>query len=101
MANFATTIMILAEIRVKTSSIIVFGECLDGALVLFGVASSNYVVRMSYIFFVLVDNKGISTLIFFYETRFDPFKTDKILEPFFVSWIDQPWRLQPSSKPIQ
>ena len=43
MANFATTIMILAETMVKTSSIVVFGECLDGALVLFALATSNYV----------------------------------------------------------
>ena len=44
MANVGTTIMILVEFMVKTSSIVVLGECLDGALVLFGLATSNYVV---------------------------------------------------------
>ena len=47
MANVATIIMILVEIMVKTSPIVVFGECLDGALVLFGLATSNYVVHTS------------------------------------------------------
>ena len=41
MANVATTIMILVEFMVKTSSIVVLGE----ALLLFGLATSNYVVR--------------------------------------------------------
>ena len=44
MANVATIIMILVEIMVKMSSIVVSGECLDGALVLFALATSNYVV---------------------------------------------------------
>ena len=44
MANIATTIMILVEIMVKTSPIVVVCEYLDDALVLFGLATSNYVV---------------------------------------------------------
>ena len=48
MANIPTTIMILVEIMVKTSSIVVFGECLDGALVLFGVAT-YFQLRSTYV----------------------------------------------------
>ena len=48
MANVATTIMILVEIIVKTSSIVVFGECLGVVvMVLFALATSNDVVDTS------------------------------------------------------
>ena len=100
MANVATTIMILVEIMVKTSPIVVVCECLDGALVLFGLATSNYVVLRLRFFSWWVITKELLQLKNFYTERFDPFKTDKILESFFLSWIDQPWRLQPSTKPI-
>ena len=63
MANVATTIMILVEIMVKTSPIVVFGECLHGALVLFALATSNYVVLRLRFFLVMGDDEGISTTI--------------------------------------
>ena len=47
MANVATTIMILVEIMVKMSSIVVFGECLGVVMVLFALATYNYVVDTS------------------------------------------------------
>ena len=66
MANFATSIMILAEIMVKTSSIVVFGECVG---VVWG---SYFQLRSTYVldfFFLMVDHKGISTIIFFSTRR--------------------------------
>ena len=83
MANIVTTIMILVEIMFKTSPLVVVCECLDGALVLFGLATSNYVVLRLRFFFVMGDDEGISSIKKFYTERFDPFKTDKNFQPLF------------------